>query len=96
MQERQNIADAINTSHRIKDFSLSSKIKATTSLREIGEKCRLIFPIIPSEFFRNVMRSIGPHIGPGHIMIHGTKGLDVSEEFSQATILILLRNRYLR
>ncbi|MBT8228932.1 MAG: NAD(P)-dependent glycerol-3-phosphate dehydrogenase, partial [Bacteroidia bacterium] len=81
---RQNIADAINTSHRIKDYTLSNKIKATTSIQEVGEKCRLIFPVIPSEYFRSVMNAIGPYVGPGHIMIHGTKGLDVSPEFDNA------------
>ncbi|NNE25714.1 MAG: NAD(P)-dependent glycerol-3-phosphate dehydrogenase [Saprospiraceae bacterium] len=81
---RQEIADRINREHRIKTHQLSPRISATTDIAEVGDRCRFIFPIIPSEHFRTVMREIGPHVGPGHLMVHGTKGLDVSEAFNDA------------
>ena len=81
---RQEIADRINKEHRIKHHELSPRISATTDIQEVGERCRFIFPIIPSEHFRSVMREIGPYVGPGHLMIHGTKGLDVAEAFNDA------------
>ncbi len=81
---RKSLAQSVNQDQRIKDFKLSPRIRATTDIKEIGEKCRLIFPIIPSENFRDVMKSIGPYVGPGHMMIHGTKGLDVSDSFAEA------------
>jgi len=81
---RQEVADKVNNENTLKGFKLSVKIKATTSLEEIGQKCRLIFPILPSEHFREVIRKIEPYVGPEHIMIHGTKGLDVSDNFVTA------------
>jgi len=81
---RQEIADKINTSHNLNGWDLSPRIKATNSISEVGEQCRLIFPILPSEYFRNTIKNIAPHVGPGHIMIHGTKGLDVSEKYNSA------------
>lgn len=81
---RQVVADRINNEGKIKDFQLNDNVKATTSLKEIAERCHLIFPILPSEHFREVIKNIAPFIGPGHILIHGTKGLDVSKEFAAA------------
>lgn len=81
---RPEIVDTINNENRIKDYSLSKRISATSELEEIGQRCHLIFPILPSENFRSAIRKLAPHVGPGHLMIHGTKGLDVSDEFESA------------
>jgi glycerol-3-phosphate dehydrogenase (NAD(P)+) len=81
---RQEVADRINNEGKIKDYKLSSNVRATTDIAEIGKKCHLIFPILPSEYFRGVIKNLAPHIGPGHLLIHGTKGLDVSPEFESA------------
>jgi len=82
---RQNVVDEINSAHTIREYTLSPRISATTSIEEIGKNCHLIFPVLPSENFREAIRTIAPHVGPGHLMIHGTKGLDVSKEFESAT-----------
>lgn len=82
---RKEVVDNINNNHKIKGHKLSPRISATSDLKEIGEKCHLIFPILPSEHFRNAIKDIAPFVGPGHLMIHGTKGLDVSPDFEQAT-----------
>ena len=74
---RQDLADNINTTHKIDDIILSPRIVATTSLSEIAEKCSLIFPIVPSNKFREMMQGLGPFLNPGHILIHGTKGFDL-------------------
>lgn len=89
---RQEVADRINNEGKIKDYELSANVKATTSLAEIGERCHLIFPILPSEHFRGVIKNLAPYIGPGHILIHGTKGLDVSEDFSKAADIKTIKN----
>lgn len=73
---RQDIADQINTSHNHKGVALSTKIKATTSLEEVAQQCRLIFPIVPSDSFRAMMKDLAPFLKPYHILIHGTKGFD--------------------
>lgn len=82
---RPELVNQINTEHRVKDYNLSKRIRATGDLEEIARNCYLIFPILPSEHFRDAISKIAPYVGPGHIMIHGTKGLDVSDDFEQAT-----------
>ena len=81
---KASTADRINTEHSIKEYKLSPRVTATNNIEEVGQRCRLIFPIIPSEHFRMSMRLLGPFVGPGHLMIHGTKGLDVSPLFNKA------------
>lgn len=84
----QELAEQINTTRQHAGVVLSSKIEACSSLEEIADRCRLIFPIIPSSGFRSVMRQLGPHLRPYHMMIHGTKGFDYGKD--------LLLNKTLR
>lgn len=84
---RKEVADQINQEHTINGYKLNPRIIATNSIEEVGEKCRLIFPILPSEFFRDAIQKIAPSVGPGHILIHGTKGLDVSDKYDPATTI---------
>lgn len=82
---REEVIRGINENHRIKDYKLLPSIKASSDISEIGRSCDLIFPILPSEHFRTAIRSLAPYVGPGHLMIHGTKGLDVAPEFESAS-----------
>ena len=70
-------AQKFNIDHRFKRFSLSPKIKATSDLRQLGEECNIIFPVLPSDSFREMIRELSPYLNPSKILIHGTKGLDV-------------------
>lgn len=74
---REDLAEQINITHQIENFTLSSRIVATTNLEDIADKCSLIFPIVPSNKFREMMQGLGPFLNPGHILIHGTKGFDL-------------------
>ena len=56
---------------------LHNRIRATNNMEELAGECSVIFPIVPSSAFRNMMRDLGPHLHPYHILIHGTKGLDI-------------------
>lgn len=58
-------------------YPVADGVLATNELKEIAENCTLIFPIVPSENFRSMMHRLGPHLRPYHILIHGTKGLDI-------------------
>ena len=69
----------LNTEHRIKSIDIPENIKGVSSLETIGSSCKVIFPIVPSEHFRNMIKKLSPHINPSHFIIHGTKGLDVSD-----------------
>ncbi|MEP7196858.1 MAG: NAD(P)H-dependent glycerol-3-phosphate dehydrogenase [Saprospiraceae bacterium] len=75
---RSEVIESINKKNTHLNIKLSEKIKATGDLSEITEKCQLIFPILPSSSFRTTMKSMSTLLTPGHILIHGTKGLDIS------------------
>jgi len=75
---RQAVADKINTEHIHKGVELSPRIEATTDISRIGTECEVIFAIIPSGHFREMMCQLNPYVNPGHIIIHGTKGLDLA------------------
>jgi glycerol-3-phosphate dehydrogenase (NAD(P)+) len=57
---------------------LDKKITLTDSLAEIGENCEVIFPIVPSANFRSMIYDLSPYLKPYHVLIHGTKGLDLN------------------
>lgn len=74
---RPDIVGQINDEHRIFDHDLHARVSATNDISEIGKKCSVIFPIVPSEFFRSTIRQVADHLTPKHILIHGTKGFDL-------------------
>ncbi len=57
--------------------NLHEQVEVTESLQEVAERCYLIFPIIPSEYFADMLSVLKEHLRPDHILIHGTKGLYV-------------------
>jgi len=64
----------INETNSWNNYSLSPKIKATSDIQQLTETCDLIFPVVPSSNFREMITSFAPYLKPYHIMIHGTKG----------------------
>lgn len=74
---QKDLVDRINEEHRHFDMDLSERIRATNDLEEIAKNCTLIFPIVPSVNFRDMIKSLAPYLKPYHILIHGTKGFDL-------------------
>ncbi len=68
--------DNINNRVAHRGIIFNDRVKAIDNLKELAESCTLIFPVIPAESFRSVMKKIAPYITPLHIIIHATKGLD--------------------
>ncbi len=66
----------INETRSLLGVSLAPRVTAISSSTELAERCEVIFPVVPSDDFRNMMRTLGPLLSPRHILIHGTKGLD--------------------
>jgi len=56
---------------------LAANITLTYCLEEIAERCPVIFPVVPSGAFRIMLKKLAPHLRSNHMLIHGTKGLDV-------------------
>lgn len=72
------IVEAINKTHHHLGVALSPRVTCTANLKEVAENCELIFPVVPSDKFRKMMRQLGPFLRPYHILIHGTKGFDLT------------------
>lgn len=70
-------ADLIRSSGKVGSHQLSDQIKITNDISHIGEQCEIIFPIVPSTNFRSMIKTLAPFLRPYHILIHGTKGLDL-------------------
>ena len=73
-QKAKSIKDSRENSGQI----LSDNIKITTRLSDIGKQCEVIFPVVPSANFRSMIRDLAPYLRPYHVLIHGTKGLDLN------------------
>ena len=58
-------------------YPLAPNILPTYRLDEVAERCDIIFPVVPSGVFRGMLKQLAPWLKPHHILIHGTKGLDV-------------------
>ena len=56
---------------------LNEQVRLTSDIAEIATTCSVIFPIVSSAGFREMMQGLGPLLHPYHILIHGTKGLDI-------------------
>lgn len=76
-------AETINADHVCNNIDLPKNITAITSLETLATECTLILPIVPSVNFRDMMKSISPLLRPEHILIHGTKGLDVKNRSTE-------------
>jgi len=74
-----DLATQINEEHRHFDLKLKDSLRATTDMEELAGSCDLIFPIVPSNAFRQTIQSISPYLRPYHILIHGTKGFDLTD-----------------
>lgn len=56
---------------------LYNNIQITNDLKEVAESCEVIFPMVPSANFRDMILKIAPYLRPYHVLIHGTKGFDL-------------------
>ncbi len=74
---RKEAADEIQSTRISAEQELLENITVTNSLEEVASSCEVIFPIVPATNFREMMKSLSPFLRPYHILIHGTKGLDV-------------------
>ncbi len=58
---------------------LNERITPTSDLQFVAESCDIIFPIVPSNNFPELIDNLSPFLKPYHILIHGTKGLIVAK-----------------
>jgi glycerol-3-phosphate dehydrogenase (NAD(P)+) len=72
---------------------MSKQIIPTNDLEYLASQCDVIFPIVPSQHFRSMMKKLSPYLHPYHILIHGTKGLDITLPKGQTIETVKLLNR---
>lgn len=80
---KPEVVNVINQRHEHLGVQLLHNVQATNDLAQIAESCELIFPIVPSINFREMIKEMSQHLTPAHMLIHGTKGLDVAVPFMQ-------------
>jgi glycerol-3-phosphate dehydrogenase (NAD(P)+) len=68
----------INHKKENRHHAIHKNITAVNDLSKIAHECDVIFPMVPSAHFRAMMKSLSPFLQPYHILIHGTKGFDVT------------------
>jgi len=70
-------AKQIRETRKSRGIELHPSIDVVTNLELLANSCDVIFPIVPSAVFRAMMRDLAPFLKPYHLLIHGTKGLDL-------------------
>ncbi|MFT7120357.1 MAG: glycerol-3-phosphate dehydrogenase (NAD(P)+) [Neolewinella sp.] len=60
------------------EVPLHERVTVTNDFAMIAERCQLIFPIVPSNAFRSMMQQVTQYLEPHHLLIHGTKGFDIT------------------
>jgi glycerol-3-phosphate dehydrogenase (NAD(P)+) len=59
---------------------IADNVEIITDISFLAEKCNVIFPIVPSINFREMMKNLSPYLKPYHVLIHGTKGFDFNNK----------------
>ena len=77
---RPEVVDRILHEKRNVGQVMNQHVIPTTDLEMLCERCYLIFPSIPSDGFREVMKKSSPFLRPDHLLIHCTKGFDIHLE----------------
>lgn len=57
--------------------ALHEHIQPTIDIADVCARCTLLFPMATSKDFRELMQLAAPHLKPHHLLIHGTKGLNI-------------------
>lgn len=69
------VVDEINTQHSARGKALNPTIVASNDAEEICKRCEVLFFVVASSGFQDVVRKFAPYLFPYHLIIHGTKGL---------------------
>jgi len=57
---------------------LHDRVTVLNDFEAIADRCQLILPIVPSNAFRAMMRAVTQYLQPSHVLMHGTKGFDIT------------------
>ena len=74
----ESVVKSISEKHENRGLPIHPNVTATDNISQIASRCDVIFPMVPSGNFRAMMKDLSPYLHPYHILIHGTKGFDVT------------------
>jgi len=77
---RKEVKEQLETTGQFKGSPIHRNISVTNDLELLPQTCTLIFPVVPSEYFRETIITLSPYLKPWHILIHGTKGLELADD----------------
>ncbi|TVR76358.1 MAG: NAD(P)-dependent glycerol-3-phosphate dehydrogenase [Chitinophagaceae bacterium] len=75
---REAVVENINTQRLNAGQKIHPGVTGTGDIKKVVDECTLLFPTVPASTFRDMIKDISPFLNPSHILIHGTKGLDVN------------------
>jgi glycerol-3-phosphate dehydrogenase (NAD(P)+) len=73
-----SVVEKINQQRENRGHKFHDNVTAINDLQQVAESCDVLFPIVPSAHFRSMMVRLSPFLHPYHILIHGTKGFDIT------------------
>lgn len=76
----QEKADQINKSQKNLGWELPENIKATSDLKNLCDRCPVLFIAVPSVSFSALIKKISPYLNPRHMIIHGVKGFEIQND----------------
>jgi glycerol-3-phosphate dehydrogenase (NAD(P)+) len=74
----EKVIQRINDKGENRGHKMHANVIPIDDLERVARECEVIFPIVPSSHFRSMMKNLSPYLHPYHILIHGTKGFDIS------------------
>ncbi len=80
-----DVREQIRTVREANGFKYHERVTVVDTLQELTERCYIIFPVVPSQFFLSMIRDCAPYLQPDHLIIHATKGLHVDFDLETAT-----------
>lgn len=83
-ERNKETAERIRRERKIRQFDLHPNIQVADSLEQIAGECYLLFPVVPSQYFKSMIIDFSPYLRPDHIMIHAVKGLHCEFDIEHA------------
>ena len=78
LARREEVMHCVNDERRHKGQDIHPQVRASLDMEALARRCDLIFPVVPSADFGEMIRRLAPLLSPAHMLIHATKGLDVA------------------
>src|SRR5690625_7418121 len=73
-------ADQINTNQKNLGCELPKNIEATADLKNLCDRCPVLFIAVPSVNFSALFKDLSPFLNPRHMIIHAVKGFEVQDD----------------